>query len=131
MVENAAYNPINERFSELFLDARQMQPLAIERLEAGDVRDAAGKAWCATQRATSAFILACTGDEPESTMATSDALDALTRHDHSRGPLKGGYYSRIYHLRDMCFYHGLCNEGTAGYIRETAGYVDEVDEMIR
>ena len=56
-------------------------------------------------------------------MATSDALDPLTRHDNSRGPLKGGYYNRIYHLSDMSFYHGLCNEGTAGY-------VDAVDEMI-
>ncbi len=95
MVENATYTPINERGSELLLDARQMQSLAIERLEAGDVRDAAGKVWCATQWATSAFILARTGDEPKSTMATSDALDALTRHDYSRGRLKGGYYSRI------------------------------------
>ena len=131
MVKDAAYNPINERFSEWFRDARQMQPLATWRLEAGDVRDAAGKAWCATQWATSAFILASTGGEPESTMAISDALDPLTRHDHSCGPLKGGYYNRIYHLSDMCFYHGLCNEGTAGYIREPTGYVDEVDEMIR
>ena len=64
-------------------------------------------------------------------MAISDALDPLTRHDHSRGPLQGGCYNRICHLSDMGFCHGPCNQGTAGYIGEPAGYVDEVDQMIR
>ena len=47
----------------LFEDARAVHASALERLEAGDLRDAAEKAWCATLRATNALILARTGEE--------------------------------------------------------------------
>ena len=46
---------------EIFDDARFLQGSAMERLAAGDVRDAADKAWCATKRATDALILARMG----------------------------------------------------------------------
>ena len=45
--------------------------------EAGDVRDAAEKAWCATKRATDALILARTGREPETSRETSQELRNL------------------------------------------------------
>ena len=44
----------------IFADVRQVHAQALERLEQGDVRDAAEKAWCATKRATDALILART-----------------------------------------------------------------------
>ena len=53
---------IQDQVDEIFADARRMQTQAVERLEAGDLRDAAEKAWCATKRATDALILARTGD---------------------------------------------------------------------
>ena len=68
-----------DRVAELFADARQVQSQAIERLEAGDLRDAAEKAWCATKRATDALILARTSEEPPTTAATTDLLDDLCR----------------------------------------------------
>ena len=34
----------------IFADARQVHAEALERLEQGDIRDAAEKAWCATLR---------------------------------------------------------------------------------
>ena len=37
------------RVDEIFADARSMQAAAVERLEAGDIRDAAEKAWCRRQ----------------------------------------------------------------------------------
>ena len=43
------------RVDEIFTDARSMQAAAVERLEAGDIRDAAEKAWCAAKRATDAL----------------------------------------------------------------------------
>ena len=48
----------------IFTDAQAVHAQALERLEAGDIRDAAEKAWCATKRATDALILARTGEEP-------------------------------------------------------------------
>ena len=47
-----------DRVNEIFADARAMQAQALQRLEQGDVRDAAEKAWCATKRATDALVLA-------------------------------------------------------------------------
>ena len=36
-----------DRVDELFADARDVHAQAVERLEQGDIRDAAEKAWCA------------------------------------------------------------------------------------
>ena len=41
-----------------------MHSQAVERLEQGDIRDAAEKSWCATERATDALLLARTGEPP-------------------------------------------------------------------
>ena len=54
---------ITEDVRTIFLDARTLQSAAVERLDQGDIRDAAEKAWYATKRATDGFILAVTGEE--------------------------------------------------------------------
>ena len=61
---------IEANAERIFADARHMRDAALERLAAGDLRDAAEKAWCATVRATEALVLIRTGQEPgTSTMA--------------------------------------------------------------
>ena len=47
----------------IFADAWNLYSSALQRLEAGDVRDAAEKAWAATLGSTIALILSCTGEE--------------------------------------------------------------------
>ena len=89
---------IQERVDELFADAHQVYEQAIERLEQGDIRDAAEKAWCATKRATDAVILVRTGDEPVTTSATTNNLDSLARQMPDVRRLQGRYYSRIHNL---------------------------------
>ena len=118
-----------DRVVEFFTDARQVQSQAIERLEAGDLRDAAEKAWCATKRATDALILARTGEEPPTTAATSDHLDSLCRREPETRTLQGRYYSRIHHLHGMCFYSGYCNDQTERRIRETVSYIDDAERL--
>ena len=49
-------------------DARAMHDSALEQLAAGDIRDAAEKAWCATKRATEALLLAVNGEVPPTTV---------------------------------------------------------------
>ena len=66
-----------DRVNEIFADARAMQAQALQRLEQGDVRDAAEKAWCATKRATDALVLARTGEEPELSRQTAQELRKL------------------------------------------------------
>ena len=53
-----------DRVREIFADAHGMYDDSLERWDAGDIRDAAEKAWCATLSATNALILANTGVEP-------------------------------------------------------------------
>ena len=118
-----------DRVAEIFTDARQVQSQAIERLDAGDIRDAAEKSWCATKRATDALILSRTGEEPPTTAATTDLLDDLCRVTSQIEVLQGRYYSRIYHLHGMCFYSGYCNTQTERRIRETFAYIDDAENL--
>ena len=119
----------HHRVGELFADARAMHAQAIARLAAGDIRDAAEKAWCATKRATDALILARTGEEPVTTAATSDGLDDLARRVPAAKSLQGRYYSRIHQLHRACFYDGRCNPDTARRIRETAQYISDAADL--
>ena len=118
-----------DRVAEIFTDARQVQSQAIERLDVGDIRDAAEKSWCATKRATDALILSRTGEEPPTTAATTDLLDDLCRVTSQIEVLQGRYYSRIYHLHGMCFYSGYCNTQTERRIRETVAYIDDAENL--
>ena len=113
----------------IFDDARAMQAEALERLSAGDIRDAAKKAWCATKRATDALILARTGEEPRTTARTTNELDTLADREGDVKPLVGRYYSRIGQLHGMCFYDGICNDQTERRIRETAVYIDDAERL--
>ena len=72
-----------DRVSAIFADARAVHADALRLLEAGDIRDAAEKAWCATKRATDALILARTGVEPE---FSSDTTRGLGQDGRGRQP---------------------------------------------
>ena len=115
--------------SELFADARFMHSEALRQLEAGDIRDAAEKAWCATKGATDGLILARTGADPRTTARTSDELDSLAHRDSNVKPLVGRYYSRISQLHGSCFYDGICNDQTERRIRETADYINDAEGL--
>ena len=109
---------------ELFTDAQHLYDSAIERLNEGDVRDAAEKAWCATLRATNALIVSRGGEEPEKTPETSKALDLLAGNDQRIKTLVGRYYSRQSRLHGDCFYLGLPpTPDTERRIRETDRYI--------
>ncbi len=118
-----------DRIVELFADARQVHSQAVARLDAGDVRDAAEKAWCATKRATDALILALTGEEPVTTARTTDELDALADRDPQARTLLGRYFSRLGQLHGACFYDARCNPQTERRIRETAAYIDDARNL--
>lgn len=121
---------VQDRIDELFTDAREVCDQAIERLEQGDIRDAAEKAWCATKRATDGLVLALTSEEPVTTAATSDGLDNLARETPQTRSLQGRYYSRLGQLHGACFYDRRCNQETERRIRETIAYVDDALAII-
>ena len=120
------------RVAELLADAREVHAQALERLAAGDIRDAAEKVWCATKRATDALILARTGTEPERSSETSRGLSSLATADQAVRPLRRRYYSRQAELHGACFYDGICEpvDEVERRIRETAAYVDDAAALV-
>ena len=122
---------VTDRVSEIFADARGVHDDALRLLAAGDIRDAAEKAWCATKRATDALILARTGAEPEISSDTSRGLLMLAEADDAVRPLIRRYYSRQGHLHGTCFYLGVClpTDEVVGRIRRTTDYIRDAENL--
>ena len=120
-----------DRVSAIFADARSVHADALRMLEAGDVRDAAEKAWCATKRATDALILARTGVEPEFSPDTTRGLVRMAAADSAINSLVGRYYSRQGHLHGTCFYLGDCEpvDEVHRRIRQTADYITDAENL--
>jgi hypothetical protein len=120
---------------DIFTDARQLHASALERLAAGDIRDAAEKAWGATLRASNALVLARTGAEPEIPAETALGLRKLQDADETvrQARLVARYYTRQGSLHGHCFYLGLCEpvRDTEHRIRETADYIDDAERLAR
>ena len=116
-----------DRVSSIFADARAVHADALRLLDAGDIRDAAEKAWCATKRATDALILARTGIEPEISSETTRGLGTLAAEDQAVRPLRRRYFSRQSELHGACFYLGACEplEEVERRIRQTAEYISD------
>ena len=117
--------------ADIFADARHMHSQALEQLKAGDTRDAAEKAWCATLRATDALLFKHTGVMPLKTPHTSRELDRLANQNPAVKTLVGRYYSRQSQLHGDCFYLGLCEpmETTERRIKETDRYIDDAEQL--
>jgi hypothetical protein len=116
-------------YAAIFADARDVHAQALERLEHGDIRDAAEKAWCAAKRATDALILARSGEEPETTAMTTEGLFALAMRSDTFENLVGRYFTRISYLHGTCFYDGMCGPDTDRRIRETADYIRDAERL--
>ena len=114
----------------IFADARGMHEAALTQWAAGDVRDAAEKAWCATLRATEALLLARTGEAPQTSTAAGRRLRAAAEGDPSLHALRNGYLERQVVLHGECFYHEYCEPIVAErLIRETADYIHEAERL--
>ena len=115
----------------VFADAHLMQDAALERLAAGDIRDAAEKAWCAAKRATDALILARTGTLPPRSPDTSRGLRRLAASHASLESLRERYFRRQRALHGECFYTGQREplDGIEDLIRRTAGYIADAERL--
>ena len=125
-----ARDPAAERAAALFADARALHDAALARLDAGDIRDAAEKAWCATKRAADGLIVARTGEEPEKASDTTRGLRHLGADEDIRRSMTH-YYAAREALHGCCFYRASCEliEDTERLIHETVDYIDEVRRL--
>ena len=120
-----------DRVRFIFSDAHAMYDEALERHAAGDIRDAAEKAWCAMYRATSALILARTGEEPDISPATSAGIQILSGVDRRARSLARRYFTSQGWLHGQCFYAGLCEplDETERRIRQTIDYIRDAEAL--
>lgn len=114
----------------IFADARLMHTAALDRMAAGDIRDAAEKAWCATLRATEALVLARTGQPPTTSTAAGRRLRSLAESESSLRDLRLRYADRQAVLHGECFYHEYCQPVvTERLIRETPNYIRDAEAL--
>ena len=120
-----------DRAAALFADARAMHDAALARLDAGDIRDAAEKAWCATKRAADGLIVARTGDEPDRAPDTTRGLRHLSVDDEDVHRTMNHYYAAREALHGCCFYRASCEliEDTERLIHETLDYIREAERL--
>ena len=118
-----------DRVREVFAHAHGLYESDIERLEAGDIRDAADKAWCAIKRASDALILARTGTEPDKSPVTTRELRRLGNHAPDVFPLINHYAAARDFLHGDCFYLGLCEplDDTERLIRGAIDYIQDAE----
>lgn len=114
---------------ELFNDAWQQYDSAEERLAAGDVRDACGKAWNATRSATSAAGLAHGAN-----VNTSSQISGWIRNEGVRDPefrplaREFGYRARYLH-QEVCYDGRIDNPDIPVMIHETADFIRQAERL--
>lgn len=116
--------------ARIFADARLMRDAALERMAAGDIRDAAEKVWCATVRATEALVFVRTGQESDTSTMAGRRLQTLAGADPSLWELRTRYSDRQATLHGECFYHDYCEPVvTKRLIRETSDYISDAERL--
>jgi len=128
---------VNPEVRELFEDAVSLYGEALRDLNAGRLRDAAEKAWCATVRATAALLIARgkakSWDDVKYAGPRRVLLDELESEDRDVEELKmyERYCVRSDSLHGACFYEGICEpkERVTRRIRETIDYIRDTMKL--
>lgn len=112
-----------------FTDAWDQYNSAIERFEAGDVRDACGKAWNATRAATRAAALAH-GEEPQNTNHISSWIRRMGRQNSEFREMPRMYSERAQFLHQQACYDGHIDDlDIPDLIYETADYILQAQRL--
>ena len=116
----------------IFQDASQVYVQAIERLKQGDLRDAAEKAWCAVNRATTALVLARLGEVASKSPFVTRGLARLAHDDPANfQELLNTYFGCQNMLHGECFYWGLVEQPdwVEARIRDVDSYIVEAEKL--
>ena len=108
-----------------FTDAWEQYDSALERFDAGDIRDACGKAWNATRAATRAAALAH-GENPQTSNHIASWIRRIGREREGFGLMPARFAERARFLHQQACYDGHIDDpdipdlihGTADYIRQ-------------
>ncbi len=112
-----------------FSDAWEQYESAIERFDAGDIRDACGKAWNATRAATRAAALAH-GEDPQSTNHISGWIRRMGRSVRGFESMPLMYSARVRFLHQEACYDGFIeNDDIPDLIYGTADYIRQAERL--
>ena len=112
-----------------FSDAWEQYDSAIERFDAGDIRDACGKAWNATRAATRAAALA-RGEDLQNTNQISGWIRTVGRSTPGFEALPGLYAERVRFLHQEACYDGhIDNQDIPVLIYGTADYIRQAERL--
>lgn len=111
-----------------FEDAWEQYRSAIDRLEAGDVRDACGKAWNATRAAAEAAVLAHNGNTTTTTHISSHFRRLARDNGYNDLPAKYSERAQFLHI-DGSYYGAIFDDHILELIRETDGLIRQAEEL--
>ena len=112
-----------------FGDAWERYDSAIERLDAGDIRDACGKAWNATRAATRAAALAH-GEDPPTTNHISSWIRRMGRQKAGFEFMSALFAERARYLHQQaCFDGHIDDEDIPDLIYGTADYIRQAERL--
>ena len=110
-----------------FEDAWEQYRSAIDRLAAGDARDACGKAWNATRAAAEAAVLAHNGDTTTTTHISSN-FRRLSRANGYDLPARYSERAQYLHI-EGCYYGIVYDDHILELIRETDSLIRQAEHL--
>ena len=114
----------------LMADARAIHDEAMARLAAGDWRDAAEKAWCATRNASQALVLEVYGQESPRSTNIDAGIRALARERGGEwAEMRRSYSDVVYHLHIEAFYGGVYHDDIPDLVRGVSEYIGKAEEL--
>jgi HEPN domain-containing protein len=111
-----------------FEDAWEQYRSAIDRLEAGDARDACGKAWNATRAAAEAAVLAHNGDTTTTTHISSNFRRLSRANGYTDLPARYSERAQYLHI-EGCYYGIVYDDHILELIRETDSLIRQTEHL--
>lgn len=111
-----------------FDDAWEQYRSAIDRLEAGDFRDACGKAWNATRAAAEAAVLAHNGNTSTTTQISTGFRRLSRANGFADLPAKYSERAQFLHI-DGCYYGMVYDDHILELIRETDSLIRQAEQL--
>ena len=111
-----------------FEDAWEQYRSAIDRLAAGDARDACGKAWNATRAAAEAAVLAHNGDTTTTTHISSNFRRLSRANGYNDLPARYSERAQYLHI-EGCYYGIVYDDHILELIRETDSLIRQAEHL--
>ena len=120
-----------KRGQELLAEAWGCYADAIALLEQGDLRNAAGKAWEASEKATNALIVERTGREPQYVREMSSEVAHLGQESQALASFRSRFAGQVEDLYGDCYIDNHCDpeDYHEEMIRNTDSYIREAERL--